>query len=83
VGGGEGACAQHNCCHSRAYHALFMHNRLRWVAFVVVALGCYLGCQAVQGCIDTVIANQGYAEGCRLQAEISGSWALSGVSESM
>jgi predicted unusual protein kinase regulating ubiquinone biosynthesis (AarF/ABC1/UbiB family) len=24
---------------------------------------------------DTVIANQGYAEGCQLQAEIAGSWA--------
>jgi hypothetical protein len=28
--------------------------------------------------VDTVIANQGYAEGCQLQAGIAGSWAHPG-----
>jgi hypothetical protein len=26
-------------------------------------------------CVDKVIAHQGYAAGCQLQAEIAGSWA--------
>jgi predicted rRNA methylase YqxC with S4 and FtsJ domains len=41
---------------------------------------CCADAQLQFTCVDKVNANQGYAEGCQLQAGTAGSWVQSGVS---